>query len=124
MDSRVLYASDVIAQILHQEPTACYVKWYASQSMPNTKKCSEEQKLSILTQQQYLPRCKINNSTLYDGCQCNLSTLMCWCVDLQGNILDGQATPIPSGLTWQQVCVIGLQCKNSDVQISNVTLRR
>merc|ERR1712129_610163 len=66
----------------------------------------------------YVPRCRADNSTLYDSCQCDIGdtrTLsVCWCADEQGNQLAGRIHQF-SEEHWADVCLDKLTCEDTKV---------
>eukprot|EP01083_Nonionella_stella_P020125 55788_1 len=77
--------------------------------------CAEAQTVAIANRNDYLPRCRDDGT--YDGCQCNTGDhSMCWCVTADGSHIDGKATQVDDGITYQETCVQELECANSDVE--------
>merc|ERR1719334_208434 len=94
----VVYLRDVPGTLYHQETLACEVKFGAGEVLESTNftgyACHEEQAMAIATGSTYVPRCRLNDSALYDGCQCDIGDSLtmgiCWCADEFGNVLDGR----------------------------------
>ena len=88
-ESDIIYIDGIPGTIEHKETTACEVQFGPSEYVLNEVSCAEEQKLAIAAGATYIPRCKSADSTLYDGCQCDIGDSLtmgvCWCSDNTGN---------------------------------------
>jgi len=110
---------DGIPGILKQkETTACKVQFGPSEYVRNEVACAEEQSLAIAAGATYIPRCQSTDSSLYDGCQCDIGDSLtmgvCYCVDETGNALENQMYQFGDE-TFEEVCVNVLGCDNSEV---------
>eukprot|EP01083_Nonionella_stella_P298571 1013382_1 len=121
LDSHFVYVAGVHAQVEYLVAIGCQVVWGIPQYMKNRMTCAQEMQLAISrgSKSVYLPRCNVNNSSLYDACQCRLGhedlRTLCWCVDPFGDKINGKAMYVDDGATWQQTCTIHLNCSNTQI---------
>ena len=85
--------------------------------------CVEEKLLAAAAESDYIPKCRTDNPSLYDGCQCDIGNLrqlgQCRCVDESGNILpDINARYVEDQDSFKRVCVEELQCENSEYELN------
>eukprot|EP01084_Bolivina_argentea_P013484 25318_1 len=74
--------------------------------------CIAAQQRAIDAQSSYIPQCNDDNPENFDGCQCDHTISMCWCVDTSGNKLNLNARRYDD-TTYQQVCSTVLNCNNT-----------
>jgi len=120
----VIYISGIPGVLTQQETTTCDVSFGPPTYVQNEMACDEEQKVAMSVGSTHIPRCQETDSTLYDGCQCDIGdteTLgVCWCSDENGNPLDGQMSQPFEG-SYNEVCVSELACQNTTVEFIETT---
>eukprot|EP01084_Bolivina_argentea_P013622 25568_1 len=116
-ETQFAYIRNVPAQVMHFEPITCNVKFDGIEYIANGMTCDDEQRLAVSHGHKFVPRCQLDDPTLYDGCQCQLHDELCYCVDERGDMISGKATKILDDVTWQQTCVQILDCENTRVTV-------
>jgi len=113
-DKKYVYLFGVPARIDHFEPLSCNTIFYPSKFVPNEKqKCYERVQLGIVSRRDYLPQCKKDDKSKYEGCQYDKSKGRAWCVDSYfGNPIKGELALLGDN-DYRKVCVETLQCANS-----------
>lgn len=118
-ESNYVYIDNIPGFIRHKETTSCNVEFSPAKYIRNDVLCIDEQRLAFASGSNYIPRCNSGNTSLYDGCQCDIGdskTLgQCFCVDQQGNMLDNTLMYVPDGVQFEKICVQDLQCANSEI---------
>ena len=118
-----VYIDDIPGTIEHMETTACEVQFGPAEGVPNEMSCAEEQKLAVAAGETYIPLCRSTDSSLYDGCQCDIGDSrssdrrrdICWCSDESGDALDDKVHQFSTDISFEEVCVRVLECSDSEV---------
>ena len=116
----ITQASSKVKCIIDKIVTAsCSVNFEPAEYLRNDIECVEEQQMAISSGAYYVPLCQQQNTSLYDGCQCEIvdgrTSAVCYCVDPFGNILGaGPKVKVVEGeSSWQSVCVNDLKCSSA-----------
>jgi len=115
------YVYGIPGTISYHETTACEVQFGPAVPVANEMTCAEEQGVAIAAGSTYIPRCQSSDSSLYDGCQCDIGDSrtmgVCYCVDPLGNPKENQIYQF-SDETFEEVCVNVLSCDGTEVTVA------
>ena len=98
--------------IVHQVPgtettigsSVCEVVFGSPRFVHTAMPCDEAQRQAILGEANSMPLCDWNNSSRWDGCQCQLKSGSCYCVDsIGGEIVAGTGTMVETE-DWRDTC--------------------
>ena len=83
--------------------------------------CDEQRSLATAVESTYIPRCNIQDNTVFDGCQVDFGNKYqlpeCKCVDIYtGIVITDKITVIREGDDWRRICQNVLKCENSSVE--------
>eukprot|EP01084_Bolivina_argentea_P161107 280476_1 len=111
------YLYGVPGKIEIVQTSACKVEFEAPKYLNNQLTCHEEQALAFLSQDIWIPVCNVEDSELYDGCQCvigdKLTESECICTDIYGNLIDdGSGIVVDATFGWENTCR-SLNCSDS-----------
>ena len=120
-ESNYIYIRDVPGSLYHSESISCDVSFGPATPLQNEVPCDQEAKLAVASGATYIPRCDSTDSSLYDGCQCDIGDSLtmgvCWCSDESGNQLNGEIHQFGDEVSsFEEVCSEILKCSDSDVE--------